>query len=76
MIESPTPVVLGEPTDMLASNASTWVRGFNLEPAEPRITALVLDGYRELLELSRYLGNADEEARILARIADLEEGRP
>lgn len=76
MIDSPTPVVLSEPTDLLASNAATWVRGFSLVPAAPRITALVLDGYRELLELSRYLGNADEERRILARIADLEEGRP
>ncbi len=76
MIDSPTPMILAEPTDLLASNASTWVRGFSLVPAEPRIIALCLRGYREMLELARYLGNRDEEAKILGLIADLEEGRP
>lgn len=62
--------------DLLSPQASTWVRGFDLSPAEPRITAMVIDGYRELLELARYLQNADEEARILGRLAELTGGRP
>ena len=57
--------------DMLAPTATTWERGISLEPAEPRITALLIVGYREILELARYLKNADEEARCLARLAEL-----
>ena len=71
MIESPTSETLSEPSDPLASNAATWARGFSLTPAEPRITAMVLDGYRELLELARYLGNQDEQAKIISRIVEL-----
>lgn len=60
--------------DQLDPTAATWVRGFALTPAEPRITAMVIDGYRELLELARYLQNAEEEAHILARLAQLTGG--
>lgn len=61
-------------SDLLAFDNNRW----QSDPVkiEPRLRDKILDGYRELLELTRYLGNRDEERRILARIADLEEGRP
>lgn len=55
-------------TDRLDPRASTWI---NLEPVEPHVRALLVRGYRELLETSRWLKDAEGVARAELRLAEL-----
>jgi hypothetical protein len=60
--------------DMLHPTASTWQRAIDLGPVEPRIRDLVIDGYRELLTVARFLGKTDEIAHCLSRLEELTGG--
>lgn len=69
---SPNGQIVADPyTDMLAPQSETWVRGFRLEPAEPRITALVLTGYRDLLNWAIEAKRPEDIARYQRTILDL-----
>jgi hypothetical protein len=57
--------------DHMSPQAATWVRGISLDPAEPRITALVLTGYRELLLWAIDSKNAEREAHYRKTIREL-----
>lgn len=58
-------------TDHLAPQAATWTRGVSLEPAEPRVRALLVRGYRELLAVAIEIKNDAERAYCLLRLAEL-----
>lgn len=70
MIDSPNRQIVAEPTDLLASNSSVWVRGLSLAPVEPRLREQIVSGYLEMLEAATYIGNTAECEYLKARIVE------
>lgn len=59
------------PVDRLAVQYDAWRNGIDLGPSEPRIRELIERGYREILEVATYLGNATECATIRGRLLEM-----